>query len=252
MGATGSGVSASPGTPPLLGYLGRASTSFSPSTSHSRPSSLGRGLPTNLHGTAAGSPTPPIPETHESGDDNEGAIGPSTSIASSRNIRRYSSSFGQQQQPHQRRATSWLGAGSTTSSGEPGSLVFGASSRGDGSAGESRRTSGRGSMDGFGMRRSSVTSLSRGVSQGVPYFRAVTKLGFVACGTDASGERCDQRLSADARHARPRTRKRRMGPCRIATRITRPNRNRNNTRPTIRLQYKQCGAAQTADKVSDG
>ncbi|KAI5451895.1 autophagy protein 13 [Naganishia albida] len=153
MGAT-SGVSASPGTPPSLGYLGRASTSFSPSTSHSRPSSLGRGLPSNLHGAAAGSPTPPIPETHESGDDNEV---PSPSIASSRNMRRYSSSFGQQTQ-QQRRTSTWLGHGSATSSGEPGSLVFGASSRGDGSAGESRRTSG----SGFGMRRSSVTSLSRG------------------------------------------------------------------------------------------
>lgn len=198
MVATSSGVSASPGTPPLMGYLGRASTSFSPSTSHSRPSSLGRGLPTNLHGTAAGSPTPPIPETHESGDDNEDAIGPSTSIASSRNIRRYSSSFGQPQQPHQRRATSWLGAGSTTSSGEPGSMVFGASSRGEGSAGESRRTSGRGSMDGFGMRRPSVTSLSRGVSRGVRQRRAVANFAFAARGTDASRERCDQRLPADA------------------------------------------------------
>ncbi|GHJ85175.1 hypothetical protein NliqN6_1577 [Naganishia liquefaciens] len=152
----GTGMSPSPGTPPFLGAGFR--TSSSPSTSYTRPSSFGsRGL--SMLGPNTGSPTPPIPESHEGGDEQPRSVGASTSVTGSRNMRRYSSSFGQGQIP-QRRPSSWLGAGSTTSSGDPGSLVFGASSRGEGSGAESRRLSARG-PEGFDGRRSSVTSLSR-------------------------------------------------------------------------------------------
>lgn len=182
----GTGMSASPGTPPFLGAGIR--TSSSPSTSYTRPSSFGsRGI--SMLGPNTGSPTPPIPESHESGDEQPSSLGPSTSVTGSRNMRRYSSSFGQGQMP-QRRPSSWLGAGSTTSSGDPGSLVFGASSRGEGSGAESRRLSTRGS-DGFDVRRSSVTSLSRGVS--VIYWGEIPADWEVsACNADSSRKGGDQ------------------------------------------------------------
>jgi hypothetical protein len=169
------GMAASPGTPPFPGSGGSrpSSFSYSPSTAY-LSNAAGRSSSTraiNHYVTETG--TPPIPETHESGDDTDvpggggggPAPAPGTSFgAGSRNLRRCSSSFGQQQQvlQQQRRGTP-LGGGSTTSSGDPGSLMFAGS--------ESRRTSARGSFDSMGMRRPSVTSLTRVVSvSSFPFF----------------------------------------------------------------------------------
>ncbi|KAJ9125692.1 hypothetical protein QFC22_000655 [Naganishia vaughanmartiniae] len=159
-----SGMAASPQTPPFLGSGGSrpSSFSFSPTTGHlaNPPARSSSTRAINHHAVDTG--TPPIPETHESGDDtddpggNGGATAaPGTSFgAGSRNLRRYSSSFGQHQQvQQQQRKSTPLGGGSTTSSGDPGSLMFIGS--------ESRRTSARGSFDSMGMRRPSVTSLTR-------------------------------------------------------------------------------------------
>ncbi|KAJ9106014.1 hypothetical protein QFC19_003350 [Naganishia cerealis] len=182
-GLAAAAAGASPSTPPLVGSTGsRQSSSFSLTTNYMNAVSGGgggrsgssRALPINLQD----SPTPPIPETHESGDDTDAAgvsvggggvggssVRPGTSFgASSRNLRRYSSSFGQQQPPQlqqqqQQRKGTPLDGGSTTSSGD---MMFGGTSVGGGLAGgESRRTSARGSFDSGGMRRPSVTSLSR-------------------------------------------------------------------------------------------
>ncbi|KAJ9109357.1 hypothetical protein QFC21_000687 [Naganishia friedmannii] len=157
----------SPGTPPFLGSGGSrpSSFSFSPTTTYLTNAAARSSSTRAINHHAPDTGTPPIPETHESGDDTDvpGDVGgtaaaPGTSFgAGSRSIKRYSSSFGQQQQPQtqqqqQRRGTPF-GGGSTTSSGDPGSLMFVGS--------ESRRTSARGSFDSMGMRKPSVTSLTR-------------------------------------------------------------------------------------------